>query len=121
MEGDPEVAARPGGRTYHLVPEEVWTAQAGEAVYRPERFGDEGFIHCTDGEVNLLAVANTFYHGDKRPHVVLVIDLERVAAPVRYEDPERIFPHIYGPLNREAVVEVRRAVRLADGSFSGVE
>lgn len=118
---DPAVAARPGGRTYHLTPEPVWTAQETGASYRPEPFDADGFIHCTDGEVNLLAIANRFYQGDRRPHVVLVVDLDRVSVPVRYEDPERIFPHVYGPLNREAIVEVRRAVRLADGSFVGIE
>ena len=118
---DPSVAKRPGGRTYHLTPEPVWSAQAGADTYRPEAFEAEGFIHCTDGEVNLLAVANTYYQTDKRPYLVLVIDPDRVAAPIRYEDPERIYPHVYGPLNRDAVVEIRRAVRLADGSFVGIE
>lgn len=31
------------------------------------------------------------------------------------------FPHIYGPLNRDAIVGVRRAVRAADGAFTGIE
>lgn len=31
------------------------------------------------------------------------------------------FPHIYGPLNRDAIVGVRRAVRNADGAFTGIE
>jgi len=118
---DPDVATRPGGHTYHLTPEPVWTAQEQEDAYQPEAFGADGFIHCTDGEVNLLAVANTFYQADHRPYVVLVLDRDRITAPVRYEDPKQIFPHIYGPLNRDAVVEVRRAVRLADGSFTSIE
>lgn len=118
---DPAVATRPGGRTYHLVPEPVWAAQADARHYHPEAFNRDGFIHCTDGEVNLLQVANTFYQNDLRPHLVLVIDLDRVTAPVRYDDPDRIYPHIYGPLDTAAVVEVRRAIRLADGSFSQIE
>lgn len=32
-----------------------------------------------------------------------------------------VFPHIYGPLNRDAIVGVRRAVRAADGAFTGIE
>ena len=117
---DPAVAVRTGGRTYHLTPEAVWAAQEGEETYRPEAFAEEHFVHCADGEVNLLAAANRYYQGDKRPHVILVVDLGRVTAPVRYEDPDRIYPHVYGPLNRDAVAEVRRAVRLADGSFVGI-
>lgn len=29
------------------------------------------------------------------------------------------FPHIYGPINREAIVGLRRMVRAADGTFTG--
>jgi uncharacterized protein (DUF952 family) len=41
-------------------------------------------------------------------------------SPVRYDDPAQIYPHIYGPINLDAVVEVRRVIRLADGSFSEI-
>ena len=118
---DADASVVRGGLTYHLAPAEVWEAQADTGAYVPEAFAADGFIHCTDGEVNLLAVANTYYQTDKRPYLVLVIDPERVAAPIRYEDPERIYPHVYGSLNRDAVVEVGRAVGLADGSFVGIE
>lgn len=114
-------SARPTGTTLHLTPTEVWDAQVGAETYTPEAYATDGFIHCTDGEANLLAVANAFYQSDKRPHVVLSIDLDRVTAPVRYEDPNRLYPHVYGPLNREAVVAVRRVARLADGSFATIE
>lgn len=30
-----------------------------------------------------------------------------------------LFPHIYGPLNRDAIVDIRRALRAADGTFTG--
>ncbi len=30
-----------------------------------------------------------------------------------------VFPHIYGPINREAIVGMRRAVRAEDGTFTG--
>ena len=115
-----EEAYSAGGRTYHLTPESVWAGQAQGPSYRPEAFDADGFIHCTDGEDNLLAVANAFYRNDPRPYVVLSIDLRRLVSPVRYEDADRIYPHIYGPLNHDAVVDVRRAIRLADGSFAGI-
>ncbi len=118
---DPTVATRSGGNTYHLAPEPVWAVQSQGPRYLPEAFATDGFIHCTNGEVNLLQVANLFYQADSRPYVALEIDLIRVAAPVEYEDPERIYPHIFGPLETAAVVEVRRVNRLADGSFAGLE
>lgn len=110
-----------GAEALHLTPAEVWERQADSEGYLPEAYEADGFVHLTIGEVNLLAVANAFYQQDRRAHVVLVLDLGRLTAPIRYEDEGHIYPHVYGPLDREAVVAVRRAIRLADGSFVGIE
>jgi uncharacterized protein (DUF952 family) len=117
----PRRAARSDRETFHLTPAPVWQGQTAAPVYQPESFAAEGFIHTTHGEANLLEVANVYYRDDPRPFVVIVVDLDRVGAPVRYEDPDRRYPHLHGPLNREAVVAVRRAIRAADGSFVGIE
>lgn len=97
------------GHTFHLVPQEYYEAQPTDQDYLPEPMveGRESFIHCTDGADNLAATANRYYTADPRDFVVLVIDKSRVAAPIRYEDPNNIYPHIYGPLNRSAIVEIR--------------
>ena len=116
----PSAGRVPSGHTLHLVPEPVWRAHQGAATYTPEPFAEEGFVHCTDGDEYLLGVANNYYRTDPRPYVVLVLDVDRLTAPVRYDDPAQIYPHVYGPINLDAVVEVRRAVRLADGSFSEI-
>lgn len=116
----PSENRRPSGQTLHLVPEPVWQAHQGASHYAPERFEEEGFVHCTDGEEHLRRVGNTYYRADPRPYLVLVLDIERLEAPVRYDDPAQLYPHVYGPINLDAVVEVRRAIRLADGSFSEI-
>lgn len=102
--------------TFHLAPEEEFAADATEP-YVPAAFAADGFIHCTDGAEELALTANRYYRADARPLVALVIDVQRVTAPVRYEDNARIYPHIYGALNREAIVAVVRMARAADGSF----
>jgi uncharacterized protein (DUF952 family) len=106
--------------TFHLTPREVWDAQASQETYEPEPFEREGFIHCTDGEANVTDVGNRYYVPDARPFVCLVIDLDRVAASVRYEDEARIYPHINGRLNKNAVVRVRPVRRDDDGVFLGL-
>jgi hypothetical protein len=43
--------------------------------------------------------------------------LSLVQPEIRYEDPEHIYPHIYGPLNRDAIVTIVPMLRNADGTF----
>ena len=104
--------------TFHLTPQECWLMQCDGGEYTPEPFETEGFIHCTDGEDNVIAVGNRYYTGDPREMVCLVIDSDAVTADIRYEDPARIYPHIYGPLNIDAVRGVRDVVRESDGTFT---
>jgi uncharacterized protein (DUF952 family) len=103
--------------TFHLTPEPVWLEQCLLSEYRPEGFGDEGFIHCTDDEALVLEVANRYYRDDPRPFLLLEVDLGRLSAPTIYEDDERNYPHIYGAMERHAVRRVRRVERSADGTF----
>jgi uncharacterized protein (DUF952 family) len=103
-------------RIYHLVPRSAWE-QTASGPYRADSLADEGFIHCSN-EDQVARVANQFY-ADQVDLLVLVIDTSRLAAPVRDEDPgtgER-FPHIFGPIEREAVVEVRELRRGPDGRW----
>jgi uncharacterized protein (DUF952 family) len=110
----------PAAATLHLVPEEVWLAQKDESRYLPHGFSSEGFIHCTHGDDVVIEVGNRYYRDDPRPYLVLEVDPERVAAPIVYEDDERRFPHIYGPLERQAVRRIRRIERAADGTFISI-
>ena len=75
----------------------------------------QGFIHCSTIS-QVLPVAENFYKGQKGL-VLLVIDPALLSSTLRWELPfERIlppgiaegetFPHIYGPLNLDAVVKV---------------
>jgi uncharacterized protein (DUF952 family) len=109
------------GVTLHLTPEAVWWVQANSVSYEPEAFAQDGFIHCTDGEQNVLDTGNRYYRSDPRPYVMLVIDIERVEARVIYEDAHRMFPHIHGRLNRNAIVDVRTIERTQDGTFLSVD
>jgi uncharacterized protein (DUF952 family) len=103
--------------SYHLIPREAYERADPAADYLPSAFPADGFIHLTDGADELAVTGNRYYRADPRPFVVLVIDLARVRAPVRYEDPRRVYPHIYGPLNRDAIVAVRDVPRAPDGTF----
>lgn len=109
-----------GHITYHLAPREYWEAHAANSSYVPERFGDEGFIHCTDTIEEVIAVGNRYYLEDARPYLLLAVDCTLVTAPIVYEDPGKTFPHVYGPLEVEAVREVHAVTRDAAGRFLSV-
>ncbi|HLB22870.1 MAG TPA: DUF952 domain-containing protein [Dehalococcoidia bacterium] len=103
--------------TYHLVAAEYFRDCDSSAPYVPPGFLDEGFIHCTDGEQNMADTANRYYRDERRMFVVLAIEKAAVTADIRYEDEAGIYPHIYGPLNRDAIVAVLPILREADGTF----
>jgi uncharacterized protein (DUF952 family) len=103
-------------RIYHLVPASKWKG-IGSGAYQPESLATEGFIHCSN-EDQVAPVANRFYANDAEL-LVLCIDTSRLAHPVRDEEVptgER-YPHIYGPIEREAMIAVLPLERDADGRW----
>jgi uncharacterized protein (DUF952 family) len=103
--------------TYHLVARDEWESQRTGKTYVPEAFARDGFVHCTDGEAEVIATANRYYQDDARPYVVLSIATDRLAAPVRYEDDAHVYPHVYGPIEIAAVTAVRGVDRDSTGTF----
>ncbi len=106
------------GMIYHMLPAQTWAAQPKEAEYCTESLAEEGFIHCT-GEATLVHdVANHFYRDVPDNLVVLAIDEQAVVAPIKWEPADgHLFPHIYGPLNLNAVQAVHQLTRNSDGAF----
>lgn len=104
---------------YHILTEPAWNAVQNARLYRSESLDQEGFIHCTGDFALLVQVANRFYRHMDAPFVVLCIDEGSVAADIKWEAADgHLFPHIYGPLNLDAVVDVMDFPRRADGSFA---
>ncbi len=102
---------------YHIVPKRYYESRDPAADYTPKPFAQDGFIHCTKGAAEMARVANQFYIHERGPHVYLYIDTRKVKAKIKYEDPGRQYPHIYGALNRDAIVAVRPAARDKQGKF----
>ena len=101
----------------HLTPVKVWERQRAKATYLPEAYDADGFIHCTLGDDLVVAVGNRYYRDDPRPYVVLDIDPVRLNSEVRFEDPDAVYPHIYGPLDTSAVTGLCQIVRDETGTF----
>ena len=115
----------------HLMPRPAWEQWRDAGTNEPPSLASEGFVHCTGNDDLMLAVANRFYSGEPGEVVVVTLDEGRLTREVRWEAPahpdgtaptdnEPLFPHVYGPLDREAVVRVRRLVR-SGSRFVGYE
>ncbi|MFG3255171.1 DUF952 domain-containing protein [Streptomyces sp. NPDC048172] len=99
----------------HLTERVLWEEARAAGTYqmstKGRTLGEVGFIHASLRH-QLPAVARALYGERPEPGrlVVLVIDSERLTAPVRYEPPvpggTDLFPHIYGSLPVGAVVDV---------------
>lgn len=103
---------------YHILPQSTFDALDDAQPYQAATLADEGFMHCTAEPEMLVRVANRFYREATGPFVVLCIEEERVAPVVRWEESDgHLFPHIYGPLNWDAVERVIDFPRTAAGEF----
>jgi len=108
---------------YHLAPAARWRDWPADAPYLAAEYNADGFVHCTAGDDLMLEVANRFYRDVPGDFVLLVIDADRLTSPLKWEQSTdglaQLFPHIYGPIDPAAVVEVRAVRRGEQGRFLG--
>lgn len=93
-------------RIFHITTVEVWEKQKPTGSYRSDSLETEGFIHCSD-EGQVEPTWRRIF-GGKSGLIVLEINVEQLESELRYEQgqPDEMFPHIYGPINVEAVTSV---------------
>jgi uncharacterized protein (DUF952 family) len=109
---------------YHIAPREHWQEAQAAGAYRPPSLASQGFIHGST-RTQVVDTANLYFRGEDGL-VLLCIDPARLGPSLRYEAPASagpatdagLFPHIYGPLNLDAVTRVLPFPANADGSFS---
>jgi uncharacterized protein (DUF952 family) len=114
-------------RIYHIATRADWDQARAEGEYTRSSVGrtlaQEGFIHASQAS-QVTRTANKFYRDVPGDLLLLVIDTSLLRPEVRYEDvpgAELPFPHIYGPLNVDAVLEARPLRPGPDGSFALTE
>jgi uncharacterized protein (DUF952 family) len=103
----------------HITTETAWQTAVAAGVYRADSLESEGFIHCSTVE-QVLMPANQMFAG-QNDLILLVIDPAKLTANLVYEDcyeSGHQFPHIYGPLNLEAITRFVQFPPSPDGTFS---
>jgi uncharacterized protein (DUF952 family) len=115
------VAEAPPRLTFHLTTRAWWEASDPSGPLRAPSLETEGFIHCTDGTDEMVATANRHYGEATSDFVILTVDLDRVSSRWTVEDARAIYPHIFGPIDRPAILRVMPAPRADDGAFLAFE
>lgn len=92
---------------YHIVLPETWKTFENKEFYEAESLQSEGFIHCSY-ESQIDAVLHRYYSGAKQVNI-LGIDTQKLSSKLVEEAStnNEIYPHIYGPINLEAVASVQ--------------
>ncbi|MFF8832732.1 DUF952 domain-containing protein [Streptomyces sp. NPDC015131] len=104
----------------HVTSAADWAAGAPGA-YRPPSLAAEGFVHCSPDEETALAIAAAHYRDVPGPLLLLTLDEALLTAEVRREESGgRLFPHVYGPVDRAAVTRAREIRRDASGRVTGL-
>ncbi len=100
----------------HLCTTQAWQSALMNGDYRAASLETEGFIHCSRPQ-QILWVANEFYPGE--PDLLLLwIDTQLIRSGVVWDSVgDRTFPHIYAPINLEAVRAVSDFNPDPDGVF----
>ena len=111
---------------YHITSRSAWSEARERGDYRAESLETEGFIHCST-ESQVLPVVHKYYAGQDNL-LLLVIEPTLLASDLKWEQPSGgaappgvpegdLFPHIYGPINLDAVVQVFDLQSNPDGKY----
>ena len=112
---------------YHITSRSAWNEARERGDYRADSLDTEGFIHCST-EAQVVPVVEKFYQGI-HDLLLLVIEPARLTADLKWEPPSGgtpppgvpegdLFPHVYGPINLDAVVQVLDLQANPDGKYS---
>ena len=92
---------------YHITTSSEWEQAKKDGFYVAASLPIEGFIHCS--EAYQVAGVLERYYKNKTDLVKLVIDTSKLVNKLMYELAPSVnqeFPHIYGSINLDAVIDV---------------
>ena len=107
----------------HICDRDEWSSTQKRGKYHAPSLESVDFIHCSHPSW-VLTVANNLYPGCQNL-LLLWIDANKLRAEVRYESAngdtkDDKFPHIYGPINLDAIVSIYDFIPMEDGKFDEV-
>ena len=106
---------------HHPPPEADLGDRNGWEPYSGASLATECFIPCTKDHSKAVEGANRLFKG-RDDMLVLELDVDRLVSPIKHEAARSgtVYPHIYGPINTDAVVGVLALITDEDGQFTGL-
>lgn len=106
----------PNNIILHITTKNDWQTAQEKNEYWAKSLETEGFIHCSRPE-QLITTANRFFRGSS-DLLVLCINRSKVKNEIRDENADNdVFPHIYGCLNLDAIIQAVPFPPQEDGTF----
>ena len=93
---------------YHICTSSQWERFSDSNAYEDPSLQKEGFIHCSTAE-QVQPVLKRYFEGVD-DLLLLHIQPDLLEAELKYElsTGNELYPHIYGKINKKAIVEVER-------------
>jgi len=91
-------------KVFHITDKNAWNKAQKKGIYAGDTLESDGFIHCCLS-AQITGVLEKWFRG-KSNLVVLEIETDLLKSKVVFETlegGEEKFPHIYGPVNLEAI------------------
>jgi uncharacterized protein (DUF952 family)/flavin reductase (DIM6/NTAB) family NADH-FMN oxidoreductase RutF len=101
-------------KIFHIVKKGEWEKHS-QLSYQSESLKTQGFIHCCTQD-QIKKVLDQWFRG-QTSLIVVEIDTDLLKAKVKYENLEggaELFPHIYGPINLDAVINEKPIDQIQD-------
>ena len=90
----------------HCIEKALWDRRQALSMWGEEELASEGFIHFSQPYYFWRVAPN--FKDSKAERVLLVVDTDRLISELRCEDGNscgREYPHLYGLMNNDAVVD----------------
>lgn len=91
---------------YHIAQKADWQQAVLSGLYFPASFNQERFIHCSTSK-QVEGVLERYFQNQSV--LKFTIDVALLVHPPKFEwatSVNQLFPHIYGPINIEAVIGI---------------
>jgi uncharacterized protein (DUF952 family) len=111
---------------YHVAPRSELKAGMRAETYVPGGFTTDGFVHCSATREEVLAVCQAYYRSVTEPLLLLRIEPLQLTSRLLFEPsspagseppgiaPGTLFPHVYGPIDLQAISGVGQLERRED-------